>query len=114
MHKCEKVGLDHFNAPKAFIEYSSDMQNVYKNIKEYNPGKNRKVLIVFDDMIADMINNKKLNPIVTKLFIRGRKLNISIVFITQFYFKVPKDVRLNSAHFFIMKIPNKRELPKLL
>ena len=114
MHKCEKVGLDHFNAPKAFIEYSSDMQNVYKNIKEYNPGKNRKVLIVFDDMIADMINNKKLNPIVTKLFIRGRKLNISIVFITQFYFKVPKDVRLNSAHFFIMKIPNKIELPKLL
>ena len=70
--------------------------------------KQRKVLIAFDDMIADMINNKKLNPIVTELFIRGRKLNISIVFITQSYFKVPKDVRLNSTHFFIMKIPNKR------
>ena len=64
-------------------------------------------------MIADMINNKKLNPIVTGLFIRGRKLNISFVFITQSYFKVPKDVRLNSTHFFIMKIPNKRELEQI-
>ena len=59
-------------------------------------------------MIADMINKKKLNPIMTELFITGRKLNISIAFITQSYFKVPDDVRLNSAHFFIMKIPNKR------
>ena len=75
--------------------------------------KKRKTLIVFDDMIADIINNKKLNPIVTELFIRGRKLCISIVFITQSYFKVPKDVRLNSAHFFIMKIPNKRELQQI-
>ena len=89
------------------------MQDVYKNIEDYNPGKKLKVLIVFDDMIADMINNKKLNPIVTELFIRGRKLNISIVFITQPYFKVPKDVRLNSTHFFIMKIPNKRELQQI-
>ena len=77
------------------MEYSNDMQDVYKNIEEYNPIKKRKVLIVFDDMI----NNNKLNPIVTELFIRGRKLNISIVFITQSYFKVPKDVRLNSTHF---------------
>ena len=61
-------------------------------------------------MIADMINNKRLNPIVTELFIRDKKLNISFVFITQSYFKVPKDVRLNSTHFFIMKVPNKREL----
>ena len=89
------------------------MQDVYKNIKECNLGKKRKVLIVLDDMIADMINNKKLNPIVTELFIRGRKLNTSIVFITQSYFKVPKDVRLNSTHFFIMKIRNKRELQKI-
>ena len=89
------------------------MQDVYKNIEEYNPAKNCKVLIVFDDMIADMINNKKLNPIVTELFIRGRRLNISIVFITQSYFKVPKDVRLNSTHFFSMKIPNKRELQQI-
>ena len=78
------------------MEYSNDMHDVYKNIADYNPGKKRKVLIVFDDMIADMINNKNLDSIVTELFIRGRKLNISIVFITQSYFKVPKDVRLNS------------------
>ena len=113
INKREKVGLNHFNDPKAFIEYSNDMQDVYKNIEDYNPIKKRKVLTIFDDMIADMINNNKLNPIVTELFIRGRKLNISIVFITQSYFKVPKDVRLNFTHFFIMKIPNKRELQQI-
>ena len=75
--------------------------------------KKRKVLIVFDDMIADKINNKKINSIVTELFIRGRKLNISIVFITESYFKMPKYVRLNSTHFFIVKIPNKRELQQI-
>ena len=100
INKREKVGLNHFNDPKAFMEYSNDIQDVYKNIEDYNPGKKHKASTVFDDMIADMINNKKLNPIVTELFIRGRKLNISIVFITQSYFKVPKDVRLNSTHFF--------------
>ena len=113
INKREKVGIDHFNDPRVFIEYSNDMQDVYKNTDDYNPGKKRKILIVFDDMIADMINNKKLNPVVTELFITGRKLNISIVFITQSYFKVPKDVRLNSTHFFIMKIPNKRELQQI-
>ena len=91
INKREKVGLNHYDDPKAFIEYSNDMQDVYKNIDEYNPDKENKILIVFDDMIADMINNKKLNSIVTELFIRGRKLNISLVFITQSYFKVPKD-----------------------
>ena len=85
------------------------MQNVQKNIEEYNIGKKRKVLIAFDDMIAD----KKLNPVVTELFIRGRKLHISTVFITQSYFKVSKDARLNSTHFFIMKIPNKRQLQQI-
>ena len=113
INKREKEGVSHYDDHKAFIEYSNDMQDVYKNIEDYNTRKNRKVLIVFDDMIADMINNKKLNPIVTELFIRGRKLSISIVFITQSYFKVPKDVRLNSTHFFIMKIPNKRELQQI-
>ena len=68
---------------------------------------------IFDEMIADMISNQKLNPIVTEIFIRGRKLNISISFITQSYFRVPKDVRLNCTHFFIMKIPNKRELQQI-
>ena len=86
------------------------MQDIYENIDEYNIDKERKILTVFDDMIADIINNKKLNSIATELFIRGRKLNISIVFITQLNFKVPKDVRLNITHFIIMKIPNKRNL----
>ena len=110
INKREGVGIDHFNDPKAFIEYSNDMGNVCKNINHYNPGKENKILIVFDDMIADMIQDKKLNSIVTKLFIRGRKLNISLDFITQSYFKVPKDVRLYTTHFFITKILNKREL----
>ena len=100
INKHEKVGLYHFNDPKAFMEYSNDMVDVYKNIEDYNLDKKRKVLIVFNDMIADIIKNKKLNPIVTELFIRGTKLNISIVFITQSYFKVPKDVRLNSTLFY--------------
>ena len=113
INKLGKVGIGHFNDPIAFIEYSNDMQDVYRNIEDYNQDKKRKVLIVFDDMIADMISNKKLNPIIKELFIRGRKLNISIVFITQSYFKVPKDVRLNSTHFFIMKIPNERELQQI-
>ena len=86
------------------------MQDVYKNINYYNPDKENKILIVFDDMIADMINNKKLNSMVTELFIRGRKLNISLVFITQSYFKVPKDVRMNATHSFIAKTPDEREL----
>ena len=89
------------------MKYSNDMQDVYKNIEDYNSDKKRKVLIVFEDMIADMINNKKVNSIVTELFIKGRKLNISYVFITQSYFKVPKEVKLNTTHFFIMKIPSK-------
>ena len=84
------------------------MYVVYKNIDDYNPKKENKTLTVFDDMIADMIHNKKLNSIVTELFIRSRKLNISLVFITQSYFKVPRDVRLNTSHFFIAKIPNER------
>ena len=113
INKREEVELNHFNDPKTFIEYSNDMPDVYKNIEDYNLGREHKILIVFDDVIADMINNKKLNPIVTELFIRGKKLNISIVFITQSYFKVPKDVRLNSKHFFIMKIVNKRELQQI-
>ena len=89
------------------------MYEVYENIDDYNPDKENKILIVFDDVIADMINNKKLDSIVTELLIRGRKLNISLVFITQSYFKVPKDVRLNTTHFFIAIIPQKRELQQI-
>ena len=98
--KRESIGVKHFNDPKVFIEYSNDMNDVYKNIDMCNPDKENKILIVFNDMIADMINNKKLNSVITKLFIRGRKLNISLVFIAQSYFKVPKDVRLSTTHFF--------------
>ena len=101
------------NDSKAFIEFSSEMDDIYKNIEEYNPNKRGKILIVFDDMIADMLSNKKLNPIVTELFIRRRNLNISLAFITQSYFAVPKNIRLNSTHYFVMKIPNKRELQQI-
>ena len=75
------------------------MHDAYKNIDEYNPDVENKKLIVFDDVISDMINNTKLNSIVAELFFRGRKLNISLVFITQSYFKVPKDVILHTNHF---------------
>ena len=113
INKRESIGLKHFNDPKTFVEYSNDMQDVYKNIEEYNVDKERKILIVFDGMIPDMINNKKLNSVVTELFITDRKLNIFLSFITQSYSKVPKDVRLNSTHFFIMKLRNKRELQQI-
>ena len=87
MNKRGSAGLKHFNDPKAFIEYSNDMQDVYKNIDECNTDKKRKILMVFDDMITDMINNKKLNSVIIELFIRRRKLNISLIFFTQSYFK---------------------------
>ena len=104
INKRERLGINHLNDPRAFIEYSNDMHKVYENIDNYNSDKENKILIVFDDMIADMINNKKLNSVVTELFIRGRKLNIPLIFITQSYFKVHKDVINNSTHFFIIKI----------
>ena len=86
------------------------MHDIYKNINEYSPDNDNKNLIVFDDMIADMINSTKLISIVTDLFIRGRKLNISP---THSHFKVPKDVRLNTTHFFMAKILNKWELQQI-
>ena len=113
INKREGVGIDHFNDPKAFIEYSNDMHDMDKSINYYNLYKENKILIVFDDVIADMINNKNLNSVATELFIRGRTLNISLVLITKSYFKVPKDVRPNTTHFFIAKVPNKRELQQI-
>ena len=86
------------------------MDDIYINIEEYNPNKKRKILIVINDMIGDMFSNKKLNSIVAELFIRGKKLKISLVFIAQSYFIFPKNIRLHSTHYFVMKIPNKREL----
>ena len=109
INKRESTGLKHFNDCKAFIEYSNDMDDIYENIEEYNPNKKRKVLVVFDDVIANMFRNKKINLIATELFIRGRKLNISLVIIAQSNFAVPKNIRLNFTHYFIMRIPNKRE-----
>ena len=92
------------------------MNDIYKDkdIEEYNLNKKRKFFFFFDDMIANMLSNKKLNPIVTELFIRGRKLNIYLVFIIQSYFTVPKNIRPNSRHYLIMKIPNKRELQQIV
>ena len=107
------MGINHFNDPEAFIEYSNDMGDVYKNINYDNPDKENKILIVYDEIVADMIHNKKLDSIVTELLIRGRKLNISLAFITQSSFNVPKDVRLNTTHFFFAKIPNRRELKEI-
>ena len=107
INKRESTGLKYLNDPKTFIEFSNDMSGIYKNIEENNPNKKRKILIAFDDLIADMLSNKKLNPIVTELFTRGRKQSNSLVFITQSYFAVSKDIRLNSMHYLILKIPNK-------
>ena len=107
--KCEDAGTKHFNDPNAFIECSNTMDDVYENIDDYNPNRKRKILIVFDDMIADIMSNKKFQAIIKELFIRCRKLNISHLFITQSYFFVPKDVRLNSTHYLIMKINNRKK-----
>ena len=109
INKQEYTGLKHLNDSETFIEYLNDMNDIYiiyLNIEEYNTNKKCKT-IIFDDMIPDRRSNKKLNPVVIELFIRGRKLKISLVYITQSYFAVPKKYRLNSAYYFIMKIPNK-------
>ena len=107
--KRKDAGIKHLNDPNAFIECSNTVDDVYENIHEYNSGRKRNILIVFDDMIADIMTDKKFQAIIKELFIRSRKLNISLVFFTQSYFSVPKDVRLNSTHYFITKINNKRE-----
>ena len=111
--KRENAGINHFNDPNAFIECSNRTDDVYQNIDDYNPSRKRKILIVFDDMIADIMSNKKFQTIIKELFIRCRKLNISLVFITQFYFSVPKDVRLNSTHYLLMKINKRKELQNI-
>ena len=109
----EKAGIKNYNDPNAFIEYSNTMDDFYNNIDDYNPKGKRKILTVFNDMIADIMTNKKFQAIIEELFIRYRKLNVSLVFITQLYFKTPKYARLNSTHYLIMKIHNKRELQNI-
>ena len=109
----KNAGIKHVNNSKAFIECSNTMDDVYENIDDYNPSRKRKVLIIFDDMIGDIMSNKKFQAIIKELFIRCRKLNISLVFIPQSYFSFPKDVRLNSTHYLIMKINNRTELQNI-
>ena len=110
---CENAGIKHLNDSKAFTECTNTMDDVFENINDYNLSRKRRVLIIFDDKIPDIMSNKKFQAIIKELFIRYRKLNISLVFITQSYFSISKDVRLNSVHYFIMKIDNKRELQNI-
>ena len=107
----EDAGIKYLINPNAFTDCSNTMDDVYENIHDYNSSRKRKILIVFDDLIADIMTNKKFQAI-KELFIRCRKLNISLVFIMQSYFSVPKDVRLNSTHL-IMKIHSERELQNI-
>ena len=111
--KREDTGIKNLNDPSAFIEYSNTVHDVYNNIDDYNPKRKRKILIVFDNMIADIMTNKRFQGIIKELFTRSRKLNISLLFITQSYFSVPKEVRLNSTLYLITKIHNKRELQQI-
>ena len=113
INKREHVGIKNLNDPYAFIEYSNDMNDVLEDINSYNKNRDKKVLIIFDDMIADIMRSEEFKAIVKKLFIRCRKLNISIVFITQSLFRTPKDARLNSTHYILMKIGNKKELKSI-
>ena len=113
INKREQTGIKNLNDPHAFIEYSSDMNDVLEDINSYNKNRNKKVLIIFDDMISDIMRSEKFKTIVKEIFIRCRKLNISIIFITQSYFRTPKHARLNSTHYIIMKIGNKKELKSI-
>ena len=110
INKREQAGIKNLNDPHAFIEYSDD---VLDDINDYNKNRDKKVLIVFDDMIADIEYNKNFKRIITELFYRARKINVSIVFITQSYFRALKDARLNSTHYILMRIGNKKELKRI-
>ena len=113
INKREQVGIKNLNDPRAFIEYSDDMNDVLNDINNYNKNRDKKVLIVFDDMIADIEYNKNFKQIIKELFYRAQKINVSIAFITQSYFRALKDARLNSTHYILMKIGNKKELKRI-
>ena len=113
INKGEDTEIKHFNDSNAFIECSNTMDEVYENTDDYIPSRKRKVLIMFNEIFADIMTNKKSQAIIKELFSRWRKLNISLLLITQSYFSVPKVVRLNSTHYLIMKINNKRELQNI-
>ena len=113
INKREQAGIKNLSVPHAFIEYSDDMNDVPDDINNYNTNRDKKVVIVFDDMIADIEYNKNFKRIIKELFYRARKINVSIVFITQSYFRALKDARLNSIHYILMKIGNKKELKRI-
>ena len=113
INKREQEGIKNLNDPHAFIEYSDDMSDVLDDINNHNKNRDKKVLIVFDDMIADIEYNKNFKRIIKELFYRARKINVSIVFITPSYFRALKDARLNSTHYILMKIGNKKELKRI-
>ena len=113
INKREQAGIKNLNDPKAFIEYSGDMNHVYKNIGDYNKKGDKKVLLIFDGMIAEIEHNKNFKKTIKELFYRARKLNVSIAFMTQSYFRALKEARLNSTHYILMKIGNKIELKSI-
>ena len=111
--KREDVGIKHLKDPKVFTEYPPCMDDVYNNINDYSLNRKRKILIVFEEMIVNIMTNKYFQAIIKELFIRCRKLNLSLVFMTQSDFFVEKEFRLNSTHQLIMKIHNKREMQQI-
>ena len=113
INKREQAGIKNLNDLHAFIEYLDDMNDVLDDINNYNKNRDKKVLIVFDEMTADIEYNKNFKRIIKELFYKARKINVSIVFITQSYFKALKDARLNSTHYILMKIGNKKELKEI-
>ena len=113
INNIEKARINFNNDPTAFIEYSNSMDDIFPQIEDYSKKKKRKILIVFDDMISHVMSDKKAQQILKDLFIRCRKLNISLCFLTQSYFSVTKDVRLNCTHYILFKLNNKRELQNI-
>ena len=109
----EKERIKNLRNTKAFIDYLRSIDAVYENLEDYNSTEIRRVLMGFHAMKTYLECNKELCPIVSELFLRGRKLNFSFFFISQFYSKVPKTTRLNATHYFAMKIPNKRQLQQI-
>ena len=111
--KREDAVIKYLHDLKPFIEHSNTMDNIYNNFDDYNPTRKKKILIVFDDMITHIMINKKFQAIIEELFIRCRKLNVSLVFTTQSYFSAPNEVRLNFTHYLMMNIYKKRELQQI-
>ena len=113
INKKEKAGKNFNNGPTAFIEHSNSMDDIFSEIEDYNRKRKRKILIIFDDMINHVMSDKKAQQILKDIFIRCKNLNISLCFLTQSYFSVPKDVRLNFSHYILFKLNNKRELQNI-